>query len=68
MNYVVRPVGVVVDYNTRFSGLREEDMAGAKSLLEVQMLLLNRIDARTVLIGHSLDGDLVALKVCYEYH
>ena len=68
MNYVVKPVGVVVDYNTRFSGLREEDMAGAKSLLEVQMLLLNRIDARTVLIGHSLDGDLVALKVCYEYH
>lgn len=63
MNHVVKPLGAVVDYNTRFSGLRAEDMTGAKSLLEVQMMLLSRIDARTVLIGHSLDGDLVALKV-----
>lgn len=48
----------------RFSGISEEDLEDCKTTIrDVQAALLTRFSSRTVLIGHSLESDLVALKV-----
>lgn len=48
----------------RFSGISEEDVKGNHtSLRKVQETLLSFINADTILIGHSLETDLCALKV-----
>lgn len=48
----------------RFSGVSEEDVKGHHtSLSEVQETLLSFVNADTILIGHSLEMDLCALKV-----
>jgi RNA exonuclease 1 len=61
---LVRPEFPVIDYNTRFSGLTAENFDGViKSLPDVQLELLSIIYDDTILIGHSLESDLKALKV-----
>ncbi|XP_068422495.1 RNA exonuclease 1 homolog isoform X2 [Clinocottus analis] len=60
----VRPDNEVIDYNTRFSGISEEDVKGNRtSLREVQDTLLSFVSADTILIGHGLETDLCALKI-----
>ncbi|XP_072289728.1 uncharacterized protein [Eucyclogobius newberryi] len=62
----VRPHNEVIDYNTRFSGISQEDMAGhCQSLKDVQDTLLSFISADTILIGHGLDTDLCVLKLLH---
>eukprot|EP00066_Takifugu_rubripes_P025027 XP_011614293.1 PREDICTED: putative exonuclease GOR-like protein isoform X2 [Takifugu rubripes] len=62
----VSPDNEVIDYNTRFSGISEEDVKGNHtSLREVQDKLLSFINADTILIGHSLETDLCALKLLH---
>ncbi|KAM9342436.1 uncharacterized protein KZ484_015160 [Pholidichthys leucotaenia] len=56
----------VIDYNTRFSGICEDDVNGNNtSLKEVQETLLSFISADTILIGHSLETDLCLLKLLH---
>ncbi|XP_061622993.1 putative exonuclease GOR isoform X2 [Phyllopteryx taeniolatus] len=63
----VKPHNEVIDYNTRFSGISEQDMRdNHTSLAEVQKTLLSFICADTVLIGHGLETDLCALKCCCQ--
>ncbi|XP_030272373.1 RNA exonuclease 1 homolog isoform X3 [Sparus aurata] len=65
----VRPDNEIIDYNTRFSGISEEDVKGNHtSLREVQETLLSFISADTILIGHGLETDLCALKVTTLLH
>ncbi|GAA6218681.1 RNA exonuclease 1 homolog [Lates japonicus] len=62
----VRPDNEVIDYNTRFSGISEEDVKGNNtSVREVQETLLSFISADTILIGHGLETDLCALKLLH---
>uniref|UniRef100_UPI0037E97160 RNA exonuclease 1 homolog n=1 Tax=Semicossyphus pulcher TaxID=241346 RepID=UPI0037E97160 len=62
----VRPDNEVIDYNTRFSGISEEDVKGNHtSLREVQETLLSFINADSILIGHGLETDLCALKLLH---
>lgn len=50
----------------RFSGVTAEDMKNTvTSIRDVQAILLNLFSADTILIGHSLESDLFALKVYY---
>lgn len=60
----VKPDNEIVDYNTRFSGVTEADLADTSvTLRDVQAVLLSMFSADTILIGHSLESDLLALKV-----
>uniref|UniRef100_H0XT10 Exonuclease domain-containing protein n=1 Tax=Otolemur garnettii TaxID=30611 RepID=H0XT10_OTOGA len=63
----VKPDNEIVDYNTRFSGVTEADIANTSvTLRDVQAVLLGMISADTILIGHSLESDLLALKVIHS--
>uniref|UniRef100_A0A3Q2SSY6 RNA exonuclease 1 homolog n=1 Tax=Fundulus heteroclitus TaxID=8078 RepID=A0A3Q2SSY6_FUNHE len=62
----VRPDNEVIDYNTRFSGISEDDVKGNHtSLWEVQDTLLSFISADTILVGHGLETDLCLLKLLH---
>nr|XP_033810954.1 RNA exonuclease 1 homolog isoform X2 [Geotrypetes seraphini] len=62
----VKPDSKVVDYNTRFSGVTEDDLNKVKtSLRDVQAVLLSMFSSDTILIGHSLESDLFALKLIH---
>ena len=48
----------------RFSGLTAEDFVGvAVGVADVQRRVLELVSSETVLLGHSLESDLRALKV-----
>ncbi|XP_068599709.1 RNA exonuclease 1 homolog [Brachionichthys hirsutus] len=62
----VKPESKVVDYNTRFSGVTEEDLENASiSLRDVQAVLLSMFSSESILMGHSLESDLLALKLIH---
>ncbi|KAJ8679510.1 hypothetical protein QAD02_015297 [Eretmocerus hayati] len=61
-----KPESEIIDYNTRFSGLRAKDLVNAsKKLKDVQKDLLSFVSAETLLIGHGLENDLRALKIIH---
>uniref|UniRef100_A0A673AK36 Exonuclease domain-containing protein n=1 Tax=Sphaeramia orbicularis TaxID=375764 RepID=A0A673AK36_9TELE len=63
----VKPESKVVDYNTRFSGVTEEDLENTTiTLRDVQAVLLSMFSAESILVGHSLESDLLALKVIHS--
>ncbi|XP_066468694.1 RNA exonuclease 1 homolog [Tiliqua scincoides] len=63
----VKPDNEIIDYNTRFSGMTAEDMKNTRtSIRDVQAVLLNLFSADTILIGHSLENDLFALKLFHK--
>lgn len=59
-----KPSNPILDYNTKYTGLREGDLDGvAKTLPDVQRDLLDLISAETILVGHGLEHDLIQLKM-----
>ncbi|XP_053321894.1 RNA exonuclease 1 homolog [Spea bombifrons] len=63
----VKPDNDVIDYNTRFSGVTEDNLANVTtSIRDVQAVMLNLFSADTILIGHSLENDLLALKLLHD--
>ncbi|KAI4893947.1 hypothetical protein NFI96_018677, partial [Prochilodus magdalenae] len=63
----VKPNNEVIDYNTRFSGVSEDDVkCSSSSLRDVQAVLLSFISADTILVGHGLETDLCALKLLHS--
>ncbi|XP_050328441.1 putative exonuclease GOR [Bactrocera neohumeralis] len=68
-NYV-RPTSIVVDHNRRFSGVTDRDVSKSKkpvkTLGEVQLDLLQIIDANSILIGHGLENDLRVLQIVHQ--
>ncbi|XP_032821901.2 RNA exonuclease 1 homolog isoform X1 [Petromyzon marinus] len=63
----VLPDSEVVDYNTRFSGVTEEDLRDTTTTIRtVQAALLSRLSADSILLGHSLESDLFALKIIHS--
>ncbi|KAF7232801.1 hypothetical protein EG68_06244 [Paragonimus skrjabini miyazakii] len=67
LDSVVRPYGTIIDCNTRFSGLTREDLEQSDTrITDIQAKLLHLFDSDTILIGHSLESDLVALKLIHS--
>lgn len=63
----VQPSGRVLDYNTRWSGITEEHLNGVKTTIrDVQATFLSKFSSDTILMGHSLESDLVALRIIHE--
>ncbi|XP_046681242.1 exonuclease GOR-like [Homalodisca vitripennis] len=64
---LVRPEAEIVDYNTRFSGVKDEDYRGNfKTLREVHSDLTEFIKEDTILIGHGLENDLRAFNMVHS--
>lgn len=64
----VKPQNRVIDYNTKYSGITEQTLMapGVKTIVEIQAVLLSMFHSRTLLVGHSLESDLKALKIIHS--
>ncbi|GIY75100.1 RNA exonuclease 1 homolog [Caerostris darwini] len=63
----VKPHNKVLDYNTRFSGITEDNLKNVRTTIrDVQAVLLCMFNDKTILIGHSLESDLKALKIFHQ--
>ncbi|XP_063880330.1 exonuclease GOR-like [Scylla paramamosain] len=61
---MVQPEGRIIDYNTIFSGLTQDDLRGVTTKLEdVHTKLMSLVGVRTILVGHGLHNDLLRLQV-----
>jgi RNA exonuclease 1 len=66
MEELVMPLNPIIDYATQYSGITKELLEGVTCTLhDVQQKLLSMVFEETILVGHSLENDLLALKM---YH
>jgi len=65
---LVMPPRPITNYLTQYSGITEELLQGVTtSLSQVQEALSNLLPPDAILIGHSLNSDLTALKLMHPY-
>jgi DNA polymerase III epsilon subunit-like protein len=66
LDLLIRPEEEITDYRTRWSGLEEGDLRySTLRLRDAQLALARFAGPNTILVGHSLDSDLTALKIVH---
>ncbi|KAH7644802.1 rna exonuclease t-like protein [Dermatophagoides farinae] len=64
---LVKPISKIIDYVTKYSGIKETDLIDVTNTLEdVQQDILKMISAESFIIGHGLDSDFRALKLLHD--
>ncbi len=67
LDVFVQPTNRLIDCNTRFSGITPAMIgAGACTFEQARQRMFELVDADTILIGHSLESDLCALRLVHD--
>ncbi|KAL1955888.1 hypothetical protein VTO42DRAFT_7961 [Malbranchea cinnamomea] len=68
LDELVKPQKPVIDYLTQYSGITKEKLEPITTTLsDIQKKLLSILHPRTILVGHSLNADLNALKMTHPF-
>ncbi|XP_060579269.1 putative exonuclease GOR [Ruditapes philippinarum] len=66
-NEFCQPTSEIVDYNTIWSGVNEEDLQDVTTTYEeMRDEMLELFSADTIMIGHGLNHDLISMKIIHE--
>ncbi|KAG5360457.1 RNA exonuclease 3 [Yarrowia sp. B02] len=75
LDRVVRPTGRILDFNTRFSGISDLDeqiitetgeRGPSVSFEEAHKLIFALVSPSTILVGHGLENDLIAMRLIHD--
>ncbi|KAF2859622.1 hypothetical protein K470DRAFT_300155 [Piedraia hortae CBS 480.64] len=68
LDELVKPAEPITDYLTGYSGITEQTLRNVTTTLaDAQAKLLSLLTPQTILLGHSLNSDLEALRITHPF-